>query len=202
MVRAYHSTRREQSAAVTRQLILHVAQDLFVQEGYAATTVAEIARRADVAVTTVYDSVGSKSAIVLALIENGVQDSEIARTIDRVRQASEPETAIAHLAAGVCATSLRLMPLIRLMYDTAPADAAIAAAVVATEKAYRKNLEPLTDHLRENGWLRAHISDEEAVDILWFHFGISSVRILSDMGWSQERMQTWLGKQVGTALLA
>jgi hypothetical protein len=92
------------------------------------------------------------------------------------------------------------MPLIRLMYDTAPADSAIAAAVIATEKAYRKNLQPLTDHLRENGWLGAHISDKEAVDILWFHFGTSALRVLSDMGWSQDRMQTWLCQQVGSAL--
>ncbi|MCS5735086.1 TetR/AcrR family transcriptional regulator [Herbiconiux daphne] len=202
MTRTYRSSQRERSAAYTRQIILQVAQELFAKGGYAATTVAEIAREADVAVTTVYGSVGNKSGIVLALIEDGAQDPAIAATIEKIRQSDSPDAAISHLAAGVCASTEKLMPLIRLMYDTAPADPAIAAAVIASEKAYRRNLEPLADHLRANGWLRPELSEQDVADMLWFHFGISALRTLSEMGWSWLRMQDWLSRQVRSALLA
>jgi len=52
--RGYHSPRREEQAAATRAAVLAAARDLFVAQGYAGTTVAQIARSARVAVDTVY----------------------------------------------------------------------------------------------------------------------------------------------------
>jgi AcrR family transcriptional regulator len=45
------------------------ARRLFVERGYARTTVNEIAEEAGVALQTVYSSVGPKSAIILALVD-------------------------------------------------------------------------------------------------------------------------------------
>jgi AcrR family transcriptional regulator len=56
-------------AAQTRRDILMAARRLFVERGYASTTVNDIAEEANVALQTVYSSVGPKPAIVFSLID-------------------------------------------------------------------------------------------------------------------------------------
>src|SRR5580700_1072542 len=60
----YHSERRQEQAEATRQAILDAARTLFIERGYAGTTVADIAAAARVAVPTVYVSVGTKPEIL------------------------------------------------------------------------------------------------------------------------------------------
>ena len=60
----YHSQRRQEQAEATRQAILDAARALFIERGYAGTTVADIAAVARVAVPTVYASVGTKPSIL------------------------------------------------------------------------------------------------------------------------------------------
>src|SRR5690242_8489793 len=58
--RAYRSTVREESARRTRRQIVSAAAELFVERGYAGTTVEAVAERAGVSRRTVFSSVGSK----------------------------------------------------------------------------------------------------------------------------------------------
>lgn len=202
MARPYRSSQRDRAAAHTRNVILEAAEHLFTERGFAQTTVADIAQRADVAVTTVYGSVGSKSGIVLALMEQGTKDPLIEETAERVRRAATPEESIDELSAGVCATIQKLLPLVAVMYDTAPSDPLIAEAVTATEAAYRTNLAPLAHHLRQNEWLKPELTEEDVLDILWFYFGMPALRTLHDLGWSWDRTREWLSHQATAALVA
>ena len=59
--RSYSSAVREENAAQTRVRILEAAGDLFASNGYAGTTIREIADRANVAVDTVYAVFGNKA---------------------------------------------------------------------------------------------------------------------------------------------
>ncbi len=65
--RSYDSPRRREQAAATRRDILAAAQRLFEQQGYAATTMAEIAAEAGVALKTVYTAFETKSGVLRAL---------------------------------------------------------------------------------------------------------------------------------------
>jgi AcrR family transcriptional regulator len=67
--RRYHSPKRELQARQTREQILDAALGLFFRDGFARTTVGAIAREAGVSDQTIYASVGSKRAIVGALID-------------------------------------------------------------------------------------------------------------------------------------
>src|SRR5689334_2573040 len=59
--------RRALQAEQTRRDIIAAARQLFAADGYQATTMKAIGEAAGVSVQTVYDSVGSKASLLLAL---------------------------------------------------------------------------------------------------------------------------------------
>ena len=79
---------RERRAQLTRDEILRAARRLFAERGYARTSVRDIAQAAGVSPQTVYDSVGSKQALVSRL--NDLIDAE-AGVADIVRAAAESD---------------------------------------------------------------------------------------------------------------
>ena len=87
--RKYDASRRRAAAELTRVAVLRAARELFTSRGYAGTSVAEIARVAGVSVDTLYETVGRKPQLLLA-----VHDMELAgrrraggRRAARLRQA-------------------------------------------------------------------------------------------------------------------
>src|SRR5687767_5931024 len=64
--RAYRSQVRDEQAAATRERVAHAAADLFLQQGFAGTTVAGVAARAGVSAQTVYNAFGTKAAVLKA----------------------------------------------------------------------------------------------------------------------------------------
>ena len=70
--RRYRSSLREEQAQRTRLAILGAARQVFAEHGYAATTIAQIAASAGVAVDTVYASVGTKPVLMRLLIETAI----------------------------------------------------------------------------------------------------------------------------------
>ena len=65
---------RERQAQLTRDEILKAARRLFAERGYSRTSVRDIAEAAGVSSQTVYDSIGSKQALVARL--NDLIDAE------------------------------------------------------------------------------------------------------------------------------
>ncbi|MGH9133320.1 MAG: TetR/AcrR family transcriptional regulator, partial [Ilumatobacteraceae bacterium] len=70
--RPYRSTRRKQQAARTRSDVLAAAVRLFAEHGWSGSTLAAIAREADVAVETVYGAFGSKKGLLRAAMDVAV----------------------------------------------------------------------------------------------------------------------------------
>src|SRR5687768_14671527 len=95
---------RERKAQLTRDEILRAARRLFAERGYARTSVRDIAQAAGVSAQTVYDSVGSKQALVSRL--NDLIDTE-AGIAAFARAAAESED-----PREVAATSARITRLI------------------------------------------------------------------------------------------
>src|SRR5215218_9122757 len=93
-------TLRERRAQLTRDEILQAARRLFAERGYARTGVRDIARAAGVSAQTVYDSVGSKQALVSRL--NDLIDAEagVAALVRASAASGEP--------AVLAATSARI----------------------------------------------------------------------------------------------
>src|SRR5687768_10475433 len=65
--RDYISPLRASGARATRRLVLDAARTLFIEQGYVATTVDQIAERAGVSKPTVFTAVGSKRVLLKEL---------------------------------------------------------------------------------------------------------------------------------------
>src|SRR5262245_26062302 len=73
--RRYDSRGRKEKAESSRAQILAVARRAFLEQGYAATTIAEIALAADVSSETIYKTFGGKAGLVRAIHERALEGS-------------------------------------------------------------------------------------------------------------------------------
>ncbi|MGC5311822.1 TetR/AcrR family transcriptional regulator [Micromonospora zamorensis] len=197
-----HAKRRQESAEQTRKLILDAAQSLFVTQGYATTTINDIAARARVAVATVYTSVGGKPTLLRALIEAGVNDPETARNVAAVAVATEPGEVLRLIGVGTRYGHQSRPDTIRLMRAAPGMTASAAAAARDGAAAYRQALRTGAVRLDELFALRPGLTVERATQVLWFYFGLHSwPQLVDEGGWSYDEAQRWLVDRATEALL-
>lgn len=170
--RRYRSPLREQAAQRTRAQIRDAAAWLFVQQGYAGTTMRQIAEEADVSERTTYLVFPSKLDLLVEAIE-------IATTGDDrpVPLAERPEfqaalserdgnKALQAAISWICTLLERSGPLVMAAYESAGADEALRRAAMEGERARARDLSLIAKALHSNGALRADLDVEQATDIL------------------------------------
>ncbi len=199
----HRASRRQDSAAYTREAILAAASELFSSRGYTATTVNEVAAKARVAVATVYTSVGGKPTLLRALIERGVNEPRTTETLTAVASADDPREVIRLTAAGTRYSNEASREMVALMLSTANTVPEIAEAMREAVTAYRQALGAVAGRLDDLSALRGGLGVERATDMLWYFFGLHSWhQLVEDNGWSYEDAQSWLAECAGAALLA
>lgn len=68
-------SRTQRRAAATRLAIVQAAEALLMEGGLAAVTPAAVANRADVALQTLYNRVGGRSALLIAVAERALEEN-------------------------------------------------------------------------------------------------------------------------------
>lgn len=207
--RSYHSPRRAEQAAQTRRAVLAAARELFASNGYAATTVAEIAREARVAVDTVYTTVGRKPALLREVLESAISGSDAAvpplqrEYVARVQAATSARDKIAAYVAGAVEIQSRLAPVFLALRDAAGSDAESAALWKEIADRRATNMRQFAANLRDTGELRADLTDDDVADIVWSMNGTEYwVLLVGDRGWSPERFAAYLIDAWSRLLLA
>lgn len=94
--RRYSSLRRAAQAHQTKAEIAGAARRLFVSQGWAATTVRDVAREAGVSVPTVYAAYQNKTGLIWALADAADMSAGLPQAIDELEATAGPA---AHLAA-------------------------------------------------------------------------------------------------------
>ena len=202
MTRAsYNSPRRQQAAAAPREAIIEAALELFACQGYARTTVAQIAEAARVAANTVYTSVGGKPQLLAAITESGTGDPDVAETLTAVARTSDPAEVIRLTAAGTRQVNERRAKAVAVLLDSAQADPAAAEMLQVTVRYYRETLGTLAGRLEDLGAVQSP-DMSRAADIFWYLFGWTSWRtLITDLGWSWDDAEQWLAQRGIDALL-
>lgn len=197
--RRYHSPRRSEQAALTRGAVIAAARDLFVSNGYAATTVADIARRAQVAVDTVYATVGRKPALLREVLETAISGTDQAvEPPDRdyvadVRAATGARDKIAAYVDGLVGIQERLAPVFLALRDAGATDPDSAALWAEITQRRARNMRDFAADLRTTGELRGDLSDYDVADVVWSMNGAEYwVLLVTERGWSPERFGKFL----------
>jgi AcrR family transcriptional regulator len=207
--RSYSSPLRTQQAAATRQAVLEAARELFIGQGYGATTVDQIAARAGVSKPTVFTSVGNKQTVLAAVRDVAMagDDEPIAVQERPLPQqiVAEPDQrrAVELLAQHIAALCGRYAliddvlrgaassgePGLRELWDTSEAQRLTGARIWA-------------DTLSAKGRLRDGVSRAAAVDVLWLYMAPDVYyRLVHGRGWTPKRYEAWLAETLRRELL-
>ena len=142
--RPYDAQRRRQRADeernATRRRVVDTARRLFLTQGYVATTMADIAREAGVALQSVYNAGQSKADLLHLVVDVAVagddQDVMLMHRPDYVAIESEPsaQRQVQRIAALIAAVMQRLAPVWVAYREAAAVDAKAALNLVAAHQ--------------------------------------------------------------------
>jgi AcrR family transcriptional regulator len=206
--RRYRSETRAQQAGRTRERILEAARDLFLEEGFARTTINTVAERAGVSVETVYATYRSKPRLL----------GEVIRAA--VRRGAEPEDP---LERGWVKTLLTLPDLDRRLESfavhtaetlrlTSPLhvvirDAGTGAAELSELDRDLRELRygdqaKIMQAIARGGGLAAGTSASQAAETFSALASPELHNVLTDgRGWSEKRYARWLVRTLKSTLL-
>jgi AcrR family transcriptional regulator len=199
--RPYHSPLRRAQADATRTRILDAALRLFSESGYAATTIAAVAREAGVVPETIYASFGTKKALIDGLIER-VAPSATASTLESrwVAEAGNPSAQLAVIAAFAAEFWEHNDDLARVLRQ-GTGDAEIGTEWTNRQEARRVLFGNVLARWPA-GTRKPGVSRERAADLVWaltsdelFHL------LVIDRGWPVDAYRAWLTSALQTALL-
>jgi AcrR family transcriptional regulator len=206
--RHYHAPQREQAAAQTKARIREAASALFVEHGYVATTIRDIARAADVGERTVYAAFPSKADLFRHVLDvSTVGDEQPVAVADRpeIQDAfgqPDPRSAIGQAIDYTVALFERAGDLIMVTVQAADADPDMRAAADAGSHASHQLWLTLTRTLHDAGALRTGLTAQTAADILYALASPHTHQLLRrHRGWTTQRYHTWLIDAVTQQLL-
>ncbi len=205
--RRYDSTRRRQQAQENRRRVLDAAHELFVHRGYGATTIAEVAAAAGVAVETVYAAFRNKLTVLRRAwdVAVGGDESDV-RLLDRPELRAvfdEPDLA-ARLTrfASVNTAIMRRTAHLRLAIQGAAGGDPAAAEFLA--EIDRERLAAMGEHARAaeaTGQLAA--PEGTCRDVLFATTdGSLWLTLVDRRGWSDEAYAAWLAQVWRATLVA
>jgi len=198
--RSYSSPLRAQQADATRRAVLNAAGELFIAQGYGATTLDQIAARAGVSKPTVFSAVGNKQTVLSAVRDVAMAgDDQNVSVVERplaeqIRQEPDPYRAVellADLISGIGRRYARIdevlrgaahsgEPGLRELWQTSEEQRLIGARIWSTA-------------LAAKGPFRDGVDLDTATDLLWLYMAPDQyLRLVHVRGWSDDRYQRWL----------
>jgi len=206
--RRYASQVRDEQARRTRRAIVTAAHDLFLAQGYAATTIDAIAEAAHVARRTVFNSVGGKAALLkLALDWAIVGDDEPVAMADRpaikaILAEPDPRKALLLWVQAVTDVDSRTAPLGEILTAAADIDPAAAELLAETSRNRMLGATMFTRYLASLDGLAVGMTEQHAAELCWALMDGHLYRLLvAQRGWSTADFTRWLSDSLAAALL-
>jgi AcrR family transcriptional regulator len=207
--RAYDATERRRLAGQqrreSRRRVVAAAARCFLDAGYSATTIADVARAAGVAVQTVYSAVGGKADLLIEVVNQAVAgDERDVMFLDRewmtdLRAEPDPRQQVRIFADEMTLIGARVVPLFLMMRAAAASDPEVAVAWQRSVSLRRDTARAVVRALRG---LRPGLSREHAIDLVW---AIASPEmydlLVLQRGWSPAECAAWAADAITAALL-
>jgi AcrR family transcriptional regulator len=206
--RQYSSAVREAKARETRSALVAAARRLFIQQGYAVTTVDQIAAAAGVSRATVFTSVGGKPALLKAAYDVAIVGDEApVALVERPRSQEilrerDPAKMLADYAAVATEINGRLAQLHVVLRGAASADPEARALWETLQQQRRVGGDNLARPIVQKGRLKNGLDAREAADLIWLlnDPGVYHTLVI-ERGWSPGRYRLWLCEALQSQLL-
>jgi AcrR family transcriptional regulator len=208
MSRAYDASGRREQARANRARVLDTARELFVAEGYTATSMARIAKAAGVSTPTVFAAFTSKANLLKEAAESTlVGDADPVPLAERpqmrrVYEAPSAAEVVTRLAAFAADAAPRAYPIFSVVFAAADADRQIAAVVRTFDDQRLVGAGYLADAVCR------HLPDgsarhTEVRDVIW---SLTSLHLYGQLvvqrGWPVRRYGDWMARVLTASLPA
>lgn len=194
---------------LVRAAITNAARDLFLERGYAATTMQAISEASGVPPATVYRLMSSKLGILRALLDiaPGGDDEPIAfadrPTVRAIADIQDPYEQVRHFAGLAADVMSRVAPIHAILFSAAGADPDAAALLKESTRQRQEGQGRFARTLTRSIAARPGVTERTAADIIHAVASPEVYRLLTaDRGWSTQRYAAWLAATLATQLLA
>jgi AcrR family transcriptional regulator len=197
--RPYEGAARQARTRRTRAAVAEAARSLFVERGYAATTIDAISDRSDTPQATVYRLFSSKLGILKAVLDVSVGgDDEAVSMADRpevraLLSDEDPKKQLSGFAALLLDVMARVGPVHHILADAARSDEDAASLLGEIARQRHEGQRRIAHSLARSGALRPGLRERDAADIV---HALASPEVYGllvfDRGWSGERYANWL----------
>lgn len=201
-------TARRDRARDTRRRIVTSAGELFMRNGYAATTLEEIARASGVAVQTVYFHFGNKRTVLKHVVDvAAVGDDDDVALLERpwteeLRSAADGPAVVAVWLRTSREIFARVAPVLSIVRDAATSDPDMAEQWRTNQEQRYVAHRSLADILQARGALRPGMSRDEAADTLFALISLEVYTLLTvERGWTSSRWEAWAQQVVSASVL-
>ena len=201
--RGYVSGTRTEQAQKTRSRVINAATRLFVEQGYATTTIRAIAAEAGVSVPTVELLFGTKAQLLHVVIDVAVAgDDEPVPVLSRawaadaqaVRDLADFLSVVAQVLSEAQARSAGV---ILAAYEAAASDPDIQLLILDRESQRERTTAWIVDSVLERAALRPGLDRAGAIDTVWMLMDpVIFNRLTRHRGWSEDRYASWFADSV------
>jgi AcrR family transcriptional regulator len=197
--RRYHSPLRAGQAHASREAVLRAARDLFVEQGYGATTIDQVAERAGVSKPTVFAAVGNKVTLLKVVRDVALAGDDQPRTVTSredvaaIAASGDLDRAIALTARHVAAVNARSHQVHEVIRGASGADPVLAELWETAETERHVGAGHLLDRLAA----RPALPRRRAQDRLWLLMAPDTYhRLVVRQGWSRSAYEQWLAGEI------
>ena len=206
--RLTHPGRGQARTRLARRAVVTAARALFVERGYAATTIDAISTRSDVPPATVYRLFTSKLGILKALLDTSIggDDQPLAvrdqPTVAGLFAEPDPAKLLAGFAGITAAINQRSNDVYRVLDSAAGSDPGAAELLAQVQQQRDQGQGQIARALAQNGTLRAGLRPGDAADLIHALMSPEVYRLLViDRQWTPEQYQKWLTTTLTQQLL-
>lgn len=204
--RNYNALGRVQQAQKSRERVVEVARRAFLEHGYAATTIAAVAREAGVSVETIYKGFGGKPGLVRAIYQRGLEgrgDKPAPERSDTMSaRVTDPREIIRNWGTLTAEVSPLVSPILLLVRSAAATDPELAVLLRESDDERLARMRRNAGVLAKRGFLRAGMTTDRAGEIMWAYSSPELYELfVVRRGWSPKQLGEFVASALTAALL-
>lgn len=195
------SKRRQKQAEATRHDILVAARRLFGERGYAGTSMADIAAAAETAVQTIYDSIGPKKEVLLAIADLLDREAGVPEIVAQLRETNDPRRMIALVVRIQRGFQEHCADIVTALVGGAAVEPDVAALLAEFRARHIGGVRRVVDRIAEQDGLRPGLNPKRAVGTLAALTWLTVTELVEQHGWTLDQYEAWLTEDLCRLLL-